>query len=117
MRLLGEYHKGFAATEDPDGKDINDPLYGNANGPEEQASPKPSPLHPHAAHVDVAPPMSCHSSQGQPRHCKWLETVGILEQAAVRFPEAASPHQSAGCVAGHAGLPVLLAFRPLLPIA
>ena len=41
VRLLGEYHKGFAATEDPDGKDIDDPLYGNANGPEEQVSPKP----------------------------------------------------------------------------
>ena len=38
VRLLGEYHKGFAATEDPDGQDIDDPLYGNANGPDEQVS-------------------------------------------------------------------------------
>ena len=37
VRLLGEYHRGFQASEDPDGQDIADPLYGNANGPEEKA--------------------------------------------------------------------------------
>ena len=36
VRLLGEYHRGFQASEDPDGQDIADPLYGNANGPEEK---------------------------------------------------------------------------------
>ena len=37
VRLLGEYHRGFQASEDPDGQDIGDPLYGNANGPDEKA--------------------------------------------------------------------------------
>ena len=37
VRLLGEYHRGFQASEDPDGQDIGDPLYGNANGPNEKA--------------------------------------------------------------------------------
>ncbi len=37
VRLLGEYHRGFQASEDPDGQDIADPLYGNANGPDEKA--------------------------------------------------------------------------------
>ena len=35
---------GFQASEDPDGQDIADPLYGNANGPDEKARTLVGPL-------------------------------------------------------------------------
>ncbi|KAK9816561.1 hypothetical protein WJX72_002020 [[Myrmecia] bisecta] len=36
VRRLGEFHPGLQGSTDPDGQDINDPLYGNVGGEEEQ---------------------------------------------------------------------------------
>mmetsp|Transcript_6353 Transcript_6353/g.18261 ORF Transcript_6353/g.18261 Transcript_6353/m.18261 type:complete len:314 (-) Transcript_6353:410-1351(-) len=36
VRMLGEYHSSLAGSKEPDGQDINDPLYGNFGGEEEK---------------------------------------------------------------------------------
>lgn len=36
VRMLGEYHKQLSGSKQPDGQDIDDPLYGNIGGQEEQ---------------------------------------------------------------------------------
>lgn len=36
VRMLGQYHRQLGASKEPDGMDINDPLYGNVGGTEEQ---------------------------------------------------------------------------------
>lgn len=38
VRRLGEFHPQLGTSKQPDGQDIEDPLYGNMGGPEEQAS-------------------------------------------------------------------------------
>ena len=36
VRMLGEFHPQLAQTKVQDGQDIDDPLYGNMGGPDEQ---------------------------------------------------------------------------------
>lgn len=42
--MLGEYHSSLAGSKEPDGQDINDPLYGNFGGEEEKVHPSVSSL-------------------------------------------------------------------------
>lgn len=44
VRRLGEFHPILAARSDPDGQDIDDPLYGNIGGEAEKVKGD-SPLH------------------------------------------------------------------------
>ena len=36
VRMLGQFHRQLGASKEPDGMDINDPLYGNVGGADEQ---------------------------------------------------------------------------------
>lgn len=36
VRMLGQFHRQLSASKEPDGMDIDDPLYGNTGGADEQ---------------------------------------------------------------------------------
>jgi hypothetical protein len=38
VRMLGQFHRQLGASKEPDGMDINDPLYGNVGGEDEQVA-------------------------------------------------------------------------------
>lgn len=41
VRRLGEFHPRLSLSKEPDGQDIDDPLYGNVGGQQEKVSSCP----------------------------------------------------------------------------